>query len=103
MSLPEFSVHKRVTIVMLMLGLSLIGTISFMRLPQELFPQIVFPQITVVTEYANAAPEEIETLVTKPIEEALGSVTGLKRLESVSREGRSTVIISFNWGQDIDF
>ncbi|MCB9799972.1 MAG: efflux RND transporter permease subunit [Candidatus Omnitrophica bacterium] len=84
-------------------GLILLGVISFARLPQELFPPISFPQVTVVTEYVNAAPEEIETLITKPIEEAIGSVSGLKRIESISREGRSTVIASFNWGQDIDF
>ncbi|MDA9101133.1 efflux RND transporter permease subunit, partial [Omnitrophica bacterium] len=80
-----------------------VGSISFTRLPQELFPPITFPQVTVVTDYVNAAPEEIETLITKPIEEAVGSVAGLKRIESVSREGRSTIIVSFNWGQDIDF
>ena len=103
MSLPAISVQKKVTTVMVTLGVIGIGIISFTRLPQELFPPITFPQITVVTDYANAAPEEVETLITKPIEEALGSVGGLKRLESISREGRSTVIISFNWGQDIDF
>lgn len=85
------------------LGLVGLGLISFTRLPQELFPPISFPQVTVITDYANAAPEEVETLITKPIEEALGSVAGLKRIESNSREGRSTVTVSFNWGQDIDF
>ncbi len=103
MSLPEAAVKKKVTTVMFTLGMVGIGLISFFRMPQELFPPITFPQITVVTEYPNAAPEEVETLITKPIEEAIGSVAGLKRIESISREGRSTVIISFNWGQDIDF
>ncbi|HXV27863.1 MAG TPA: efflux RND transporter permease subunit [bacterium] len=103
MNLPEFAVRKKVTIVMVTLGLVLLGVIAFIRLPQELFPPITFPQVTIVTDYANAAPEEIETLITKPIEEAIGSVAGLKRIESVSREGRSTIYVSFNWGQDIDF
>ncbi|MFZ5802944.1 MAG: efflux RND transporter permease subunit [Candidatus Omnitrophota bacterium] len=103
MSLPEFSIRKRVTVVMGTVTLILLGLIAFTRLPQELFPPLVFPQITVVTEYVNAAPEEIETLITKPIEEAVSSVNGLKRLESISREGISTVVVSFNWGQDIDF
>lgn len=83
--------------------LFLLGTLSFLRLPQELFPPIIFPQVTIVTDYSNAAPEEIETLITRVIEEAIGSVAGLKRIESISREGRSTVTASFNWGQDIDF
>lgn len=103
MTLAEYSVHRRVTVVMLTWGAVLLGAIAFTRLPQELFPPITFPQITVVTEYPNAAPEEIENLVTRSLEEAIGSVVGLKRLESISREGRSTIVISFDWGQDIDF
>ena len=103
MSLAETVVTRKVTVVMLTLGLMVIGIISFLRLPQELFPPITFPQVTIVTEYPNAAPEEIETLVTRPIEEGVSSVAGLKRLESVSREGRSTITVAFNWGQDVDF
>ncbi len=103
MSLAEYVVKKRVTVIMFTLGIILLGVIALKKLPQELFPRVSYPQITVVTEYANAAPEEIENLVTKPIEESVGSVSGLKRIESISREGRSTVVISFNWGQDIDF
>lgn len=103
MNLSELVVHKKVTVVMCTLGLIGLGLIAFTRLPQELFPPITFPQITIITDYTNAAPEEVETLITKPIEEALGSVAGLKRIESTSREGRSTVTVSFNWGQDIDF
>ncbi|MBI3312676.1 MAG: efflux RND transporter permease subunit [Candidatus Omnitrophica bacterium] len=103
MNLVQFSVQKKVTVVMVTLGIILVGTISFSRLPQELFPPITFPQLTIVTDYTNAAPEEIETLITKPIEEAVGAVAGLKHIESISREGRSTVMVSFNWGQDIDF
>ncbi len=103
MSLPEFAIKKKVTIYMFTLGLILLGVLSFKRLPQDLFPPITFPQVTIVTDYSNAAPEEIETLITRVIEEAIGSVAGLKRIESVSREGRSTIMASFNWGQDIDF
>lgn len=103
MSLAEIVVKRRVTVVMLTMGLMVIGIISFLRLPQELFPPITFPQITIVTEYVNAAPEEIETLITRPIEETVSSVAGLKRLESTSREGRSTIKVSFNWGQNVDF
>ena len=88
---------------MVTLGAVLLGCIAFTRLSQELYPRIDFPQITVITEYPNAAPEEIETLVTRPLEEAVSSVVGLKELRSVSQEGRSSVLISFDWGQDIDF
>ena len=74
-----------------------------MLLPQELFPQITYPQLTVVTPYANAAPEEIETLITKPIEEAVGTVAGVKRINSISKEGLSLVIAEFGWSQNINF
>lgn len=103
MSIAAYSVSRRVTVVMLSCAAVLLGLIAFTRLPQELFPPIAFPQITVITQYPNAAPEEIETLITRPLEEAVGSVVGLKRIESVSQEGRSTIVISFDWGQDIDF
>ncbi|HPW77194.1 MAG TPA: efflux RND transporter permease subunit [Candidatus Omnitrophota bacterium] len=103
MSLPEFSIKKKVTVYMVTAAFILLGVLAFQRLPQELFPPITFPQVTIVTDYSNAAPEEIETLITRVIEESIGSVAGLKRIESSSREGRSTIIASFNWGQDIDF
>ncbi len=88
---------------MLVAGVIIFGTVSLMLLPQELFPQIVYPQLTVVTPYANAAPEEIETLITKPIEEAVGTVAGVKKITSVSKEGLSMVIAEFGWNQNINF
>jgi len=103
MALAEFAVNRRVAVVMATCALILVGIISAFSLPQEYFPKIQFPQITIVTDYSNAAPEEIETLITRPIEETIGSVPGIKRIESVSREGRSTITASFNWGQNIDF
>lgn len=103
MNLPKFSVEKPVTIMMIVTGVMIFGAVSLMLLPQELFPQIVYPQLTVVTPYANAAPEEIETLITKPIEEAVGTVAGVKRIHSVSKEGLSLVIAEFGWNQNINF
>src|SRR5512137_1496585 len=88
---------------MIVTGIMIFGVISLELLPQELFPQIVYPQLTVVTPYANAAPEEIETLITKPIEEAVGTVAGVKRLSSISKEGLSLVIAEFSWDQNINF
>ena len=74
-----------------------------MKLPQELFPPITYPQLTVFTGYANAAPEEIETLLTKPVEEAVGTVSGLKSIRSISKEGTSLVLAEFDWDQNMDF
>ncbi|MBN1492718.1 MAG: efflux RND transporter permease subunit [Candidatus Omnitrophica bacterium] len=103
MNLPDFSVRRPVTIIMFFLGILLLGSISWQKLPQELFPPITFPQISVITYYANAAPEEIETLITRPIEESIGSVAGLKHIYSRSREGMSVVTIAFEWDIKIDF
>lgn len=103
MNLPDLSIRKPVTVAMFFLGIILLGVISWNRLPQELYPPITFPEVSVVTHYMNAAPEEIETIITSPIEEAVGSVPGLKRITSVSREGTSVVTVAFHWGINIDF
>ncbi len=103
MSLPALSVRRPVTTVMVYLGILLLGVIAWTRLPQELYPPITYPQLTVATNYKDAAPEEIEILVTKPIEEVVGTVPGLRRVSSVSKEEISLVIAEFNWGTNMDF
>jgi len=103
MGLPQFCIKKPVTTIMIMSFIILFGVISLMGLPQELFPPITYPQLTVVTIYGNAAPEEIETLITKPVEEAVGTVSGLRRVKSISKEGTSMVMAEFGWSEDMDF
>ncbi len=103
MSIARLSVNKPVSTIMIFLGIILLGIISWIKLPQELFPSISYPQITVVTSYTNAAPEEIENLVTKVIEEATGTVNNVKRITSISKEGLSLVMVELNWGSNMDF
>jgi HAE1 family hydrophobic/amphiphilic exporter-1 len=103
MNLPRFSITRPVTIAMIVTGILIFGVVSLDLLPQELFPQIMYPQLTVVSPYENAAPEEIETLITKPIEEAVGTVAGVKRINSISKEGLSLVMAEFGWNQNINF
>lgn len=103
MSLPRFSIRRPVTTVMIYIGVLLLGCIAWSRLPQELYPPIAYPQLTIVTHYKDAAPEEIEILITKPIEEVVGTVSGLRRASSISREEVSLVVAEFNWGQNMDF
>jgi len=103
MSLAHFCVRRPVATSMIYLGLVLLGLISWLKMPRELFPSISFPQLTVVTRYGNAAPEEIENLITKIIEEAVGTVPNLKRIRSLSKEGVSLVTLEFNWGTDMGF
>jgi len=103
MHLPEFSVRRPVTTIMIFSAIILLGVMSWNRLPQELFPPITYPQLTVVTTYENAAPEEIETQITRIIEESIGTVSNLRRITSVSKEGVSIVIAEFLWGTNMDF
>lgn len=103
MSLPEVSIKRPVTTLMIYVAVLLFGIISLSLLPQELFPPISYPQLSIVTPYENAAPEEIETLITRPIEEAVGGISGLRRVSSTSREGLSLVVAEFGWNQSMDF
>ncbi len=88
---------------MFFLGIVLFGLISWTRLQQELYPPITYPQLSVVTYYKDAAPEEMEILITKPVEEAVGTVSGVRRISSISKEETSLVIAEFSWGTNMDF
>ena len=76
---------------------------AFGRLPINLLPDLSYPSLTVETKLAGAAPSEVETLVTRPLEEIVGVVSGVQRLTSVSRPGLSQVTLEFGWGQNMDF
>ncbi len=102
MSLPKFAVGRPVMTTMIFLGVLILGVVSFTRLQVDLLPEIDFPSISVVTSYEGAGPEEIETLITRPMEETLGTVEGIESIESYSMEGRSRVALRFVWGTDLD-
>ncbi|MDI6804893.1 MAG: efflux RND transporter permease subunit, partial [Bacteroidota bacterium] len=73
------------------------------QLSTDLLPEIDIPKLTIQTSYPNAAPEEVEALITEPIEASVGTITGIKKVTSTSREGLSLVIVEFLWGSDMDF
>jgi HAE1 family hydrophobic/amphiphilic exporter-1 len=103
MKIGTIFVKRPVMTTMLYSGLALFGLLSWAKMSQELFPNISVPILLIITKYANAAPEEIEHLITKPIEEAVGTVPNLKRISSVSKEGLSAVTLDFSWGTDVGF
>ncbi len=103
MRLIEFSLKRRVTVSMCAVALLIFGVVSFTRLPINLLPDISYPSLTVESRFPGAAPGEVETLVTRPVEEAVGIVSGVKRLTSVSRPGLSQVTMEFDWDRDMDF
>ncbi len=100
-SLINFATNRRVTISMLALTMMLFGGIALKEMSQTLLPDLQYPTFTVRTEYENAGPEEIELLITKPVEESVGVVKGLSRIYSVSSTGRSDVKLELNWDADI--
>ncbi|WP_425526443.1 efflux RND transporter permease subunit [Xanthomonas oryzae] len=80
----------------------LFGLIALRSLKVNLLPDLSYPTLTVRTEYTGAAPAEIETLVTEPVEEAVGVVKNLRKLKSISRTGQSDVVLEFAWGTNMD-
>ncbi len=99
--LIEFATRRRVTIMMMTVTLVLFGLISLSSLKVELLPDLSYPTLTVRTDYEGAAPAEVETLISRPAEEALGIVKGLRKMKSVSRTGQSDVVLEFVWGTDM--
>lgn len=103
MSILRLPVDRPVTTIMLFLSIGLLGLISYTRIPQELFPSMEYPQITIVTKYEGAGPEESEKLISKMVEETAGTVKNIKRVSSISKEGVSIVTCEFRWGVNMDF
>jgi len=97
----SFLVDRPVAILMVFLATVVFGFFSFLRLPVSLMPELSYPTLTVRTEYPGAAPEEVENDVSRPIEEALGVVGGLRRISSISRAGVSDVVLEFSWGVEM--
>ncbi len=102
MNLSEFSIKRPIFVSMLILVVLVLGFISLSRLPVDLMPDITYPTLNVSTSYPNTAPEEMEQIITRPIEEALSSVPGVEEIFSVSSQGGSTVRVMFEWGTNID-
>ncbi len=103
MSLSSQSIQRPVAISMLFLAVTLLGVISFLRLPIDLLPDIAYPRLVIYTTYPDVAPPEVERFVTERIEQQVSAVPGVERVESVSREGLSLVTLRFAWGTDMDF
>lgn len=102
MKLAEFSIRRPIFSIMVTLVVIIIGLVSLSRLPVDLMPEVVYPTLNVNTSYANTGPEEIEELITRPVEEAMSAVPGVEEVFSSSSEGSSSVRIMFAWGTDLD-
>ncbi len=98
----KFTTTRPVAILMVVIGICVFGYISYQQLPLNLMPDISYPSLTVRTEYTGTAPEEIETTISRPIEQALGVVDNLVSIQSVSKAGQSDVILEFTWDTDMN-
>ncbi len=102
MKLSELSVNRPITVYMIIAVLVLLGGISFSKLPVDLMPDVQNPTLSVRAEYPGVAPEEMENLVTRPLEASLTAAPGIYRINSTSSEGNSSIRIQFDWDVNID-
>ena len=102
MNLAKLTVPRPVATSMFFLCIILLGVVSFRRLPVDLMPDVTFPRLTISAEYEGVGPEEIEQLITRPIERAVASIDGVEEISSVSGEERSQVRVAFTWGTSLD-
>ncbi|MFO8163193.1 MAG: efflux RND transporter permease subunit [Thermodesulfobacteriota bacterium] len=102
MSLSSLSIRRAVTFAMIYVFVVGFGLFGLARLKIDLYPDVSFPVIAIITSYTGVAPADMETLVTKPIEEAVASVENIKHIRSQSKLGASLVLAEFDWGIDLD-
>lgn len=100
--LPKFSVRRPYTVVVAIVIVIILGIVSLTRMSTDLLPSINLPYALVMTAYGGASPEEVETVVTGPIEQALASLSNLKNISSISRENMSLVILEFTSNVNMD-
>jgi HAE1 family hydrophobic/amphiphilic exporter-1 len=98
----DTALRRPVTTVMVFLAVTLIGIIAARLLPLEQFPDIKFPGMQVTIPYAGSTPQEIEEQITRPVEEALSTLSGIQEIRSTSSENQAQIEIAFDWGTDFD-
>lgn len=103
MNIAKLAVSRPVTVLMVVLTAIFLGFVSLSRLSVDLLPEMNFPIAAVVTTYEGAGPQEVESLITRPIEEAMTSLGDVTGISSISSRGQSLVLVEFDWGTDMDF
>ncbi len=102
MKITTLSIKRGVTFFMIYLIVVGFGLFSLARLKIDLFPDLTFPVIAIITQYTGVNPYDIENTVTRPLEETVSSVENVKKVSSTSQQGLSLVILEFDWGTDMD-
>ncbi|MDH5621965.1 MAG: efflux RND transporter permease subunit, partial [Gammaproteobacteria bacterium] len=101
MNHTELALRRPVTTVVVFVALSLVGLLASRLLPLEKFPDIEFPGIFVQIPYEGSTPEEVERLITRPVEEALATLSGVERMFSSSNENQAEIFLQFGWDQSM--
>jgi HAE1 family hydrophobic/amphiphilic exporter-1 len=99
--LSRTATHRPIGTSIIYIAIALFGVVALRQLAVDLLPEVDMPRISITTAYEGVAPEEIETLITRPIEQAVSSIEGVERIEAVSAEGLSRVQLQFDWGKDL--
>ena len=102
MTLAGLSIRRPVATTMLMISMMFIGLIAMFSMKSEMLPNMNIPVVTIRTPWNGAVPEDVETQITKKIEEVLPNVEGIDKIESTSQYGMSTIVVKFNFGIDAD-
>src|SRR5436853_7091829 len=102
MGITKLSINRPIAILMLMLALIILGLFSYSKMPVELSPKVDFGFVTVTTTYPGTNPQEIESLLTKPIEDSISGVSVLRQISSTSQQGTSIVSCQFFVGTNMD-
>jgi multidrug efflux pump subunit AcrB len=98
----KFTTTRPVAILMVVIGVLVFGWISYKQLPLNLMPDISYPSLTIRTEYPGTAPEEVETTISRPIEQEVGIVDNLVSMSSISKADQSDIILEYNWDTDMN-
>ena len=101
MKIIKISISRPVTVFMFYLLFIFMGIASFIQLPLEFLPDLGYPKLTVITAYQNAAPPEIEEMITTPIEEVVSTLENVRRVSSLSRDEISIITLDYHWNADM--
>lgn len=101
MNLSRWSLRKPVSAAMLVVSILVVGAISAPRLPLAFLPEVDFPQLEITIPYPNSLPAQVEEEITRPAEEALSTLSGVRRMQSYSSANAATISLEFDWGKDI--
>jgi len=102
MFLSRFGIRRPLTVFMIFIGVIVLGLISLRSLKIDLFPEMNFPMVAIITSYSGVGPQEMESMVSKPIEAIVSTVTDVKNVTSKSLQEVSVVMLEFDWGTNMD-